>query len=163
MAALRELHVWREEVARRRDVATFRVVGNEILIAAARALPQSPRQLAQVQGVPASIADRHGEDMSAAIQRALDLPESELPRRERGPRRPPPDAEFEELVERVRKVRDEAATRLQLDRGFLMPRQQLEGVARLRPKTAEALLEVADMRRWQVEALGDALLAAVKP
>jgi ribonuclease D len=66
-------------------------------------------------------------------------------------------------VERVRKVRDEAATRLQLDRGFLMPRQQLEGVARLRPKTAEALLEVADMRRWQVEALGDALLAAVKP
>lgn len=162
LAALRELYEWREEIARRRDVATFRVVGNEVLIAIARALPRGARQLARVEGVPSSIGDRYGEEMSGAVARALALPESQLPIRERPPRRPPPDPEFEEQVERLKRARDEAASRLGLDRGFLMPRQQLEAVARLRPVTEGAMMDVPDMRRWQVEALGARLLEALK-
>ncbi|HEX2166631.1 MAG TPA: HRDC domain-containing protein, partial [Longimicrobiales bacterium] len=163
MAALRELHAWREALAEQRDLATFRVVGNDVLIAIARELPRDTRELARTKGVPGSIGDRYGVDMMAAVQRALDLDEADLPRRERGPRRPPPDAEFDARVERLKKVRDAAAEALGLDRGFLMPRQQLEAIARQRPRTEEDLMvEVADMRRWQVEALGAALLRAVK-
>lgn len=162
MAALRELHGWREEVAERRDVATFRVVGNEVLIAAARALPGDVRALANTQGVPGSIADRYGTDMIAAVQRAANLEESELPRRERGPRRPPPDADFDATVERLKRTRDAAAEALSLDRGFLMPRQQLEAIARQRPQTEEELMKVPDMRRWQVEALGAELLDSLR-
>ncbi|HEX6308184.1 MAG TPA: HRDC domain-containing protein [Longimicrobiales bacterium] len=161
LAALRELHDWREEVAARRDVATFRVVGNEMLIAAARALPRDVRDLARTQGVPGSIVDRYGVEMVAAVNRALALRETELPRRERGPRRPPPDAEFDARVEKLKKVRDAAADALGLDRGFLMPRQQLEAIARQRPGDESELMEVADMRRWQIEALGRQLLAAL--
>jgi ribonuclease D len=161
MAALRELYEWREEQAQRRDVATFRVVGNEVLIAAARALPGDIRELSRAPGVPGSIADRHGSDMVAAVQRAVSLPESELPQRIRGPRRPPPDPAFEERAERLKKARDAAAEELGLDRGFLMPRQQIEEMARRMPRTEEQMLEVADMRRWQIEALGDRLLAAL--
>jgi ribonuclease D len=161
MAALRELYEWREEQAQRRDVATFRVVGNEVLIAAARALPGDIRELSRAPGVPGSIADRHGSDMVAAVQRAVSLPESELPQRIRGPRRPPPDPAFEERAERLKKARDAAAEELGLDRGFLMPRQQIEEMARRMPRTKEQMLEVADMRRWQIEALGDRLLAAL--
>jgi ribonuclease D len=161
MAALRELYEWREEVARRRDVATFRVIGNEVLLAIARGMPQDTRQLARLDGVPASTADRHGVELMAAVQRAIDLPESALPRRERQPRRPPPDPEFEALVEKLKRARDAVAQELNVDRGFLMPRQQLEDVARLRPQQAEHLLRVTEMRRWQVEALGERLLAAV--
>jgi ribonuclease D len=158
MAALRELYEWRESVAQRRDVATFRVVGNDVLIAIARALPAEARQVGRVQGVPGSIAERHGMDMAAAVQRALELPETELPRRARPPRRPPPDPEFEELVEKLRKARDAAAAELEIDRGFLMPRQQLEDTARLRPLSLDQLLRVPDMRRWQLEAVGARLL-----
>jgi ribonuclease D len=137
-------------------------VGNEVLISAARALPQDTRQLAQTQGVPGALAERYGAEMVAAVQRALALPESELPRRERGPRRAAPDADFDERVERLKRVRDAAAESLALDRGFLMPRQQLEAIARQRPATTEQLLEVPDMRRWQIEALGSQLLNALK-
>jgi ribonuclease D len=158
MAALRELYDWREDVAERRDVATFRVVGNEILIAIARALPGDARQIGRIQGVPSSIAERYGSDMAGAIRRALELPESELPQRLRGPRRPPPDPEFETLVERLKRARDTAADELKLERGFLMPRQQLEEMARLRPRSPEAMLQVSDMRRWQVEALSARML-----
>ncbi|MGH7463864.1 MAG: ribonuclease D [Longimicrobiales bacterium] len=162
MAALRELYEWREGLAERRDVATFRVVGNDVLIAAARALPRDVRELAGTKGVPGSIAERYASEMIAAMQRALELDEKDLPRRERGPRRPPPDAEFEARVERLKSVRDAAAESLGLDRGFLMPRQQLEGIARQRPGTEAELMHVPDMRRWQIEALGTQLVAALK-
>jgi ribonuclease D len=162
MAALRELHEWREALAEQRDVATFRVVGNDVLIAAARALPRSMRELSQTKGVPGSIAERYGNDMLERVGRALDLDDSELPRRQRGPRRPPPDADFDELVERLKRIRDAAAEELGLDRGFLMPRQQLEAIARQRPRTEADLAEVPDIRRWQVEALGARLIGALK-
>jgi ribonuclease D len=161
MAALRELYEWREELAKKRDVATFRVVSNEVLIAAARALPRDVRALANTQGVPGSIAERHGAEMIAAVERAAVLSEAELPRRERGPRRPPPDADFDAVVERLKKARDAAAETLGLDRGFLMPRQQLEAIARMRPRSEVELLQIPDMRRWQVEALGAPLLKAL--
>lgn len=161
LAALRELHRWREGVAERRDVAPFRVVSNEVLVAIARELPAHARALAATAGVPASIAERMGPEMLAAVDRARALPDIDLPRRVRPPRRPPPDAAFEERVERLKRVRDQVATELGLDRGFLMPRQQLEHTARSGVRTNGDLLQVPDMRRWQVEVLGERLLEAL--
>jgi ribonuclease D len=161
LAALRELHAWREAIAQEKDAAPFRVVNNEVLIAAARALPRTQAQLAETAGVPASVAQRRGAEMLAAVRTALELPELELPVRPRGPARPPPDPEFEKLVDRLKAARDRAADELALDRGFLMPRYQLERLARERPTSLEALHASGDIRGWQVEALGDALLAAL--
>lgn len=162
MAALRELYRWREGIAERRDVATFRVVGNDVLVNVARELPASERELRGIKGVPGAIADRYGHDLLDAVHRAGALDEAELPRRVRGPRRPPPDPAFDALVERLKKVRDTAADELSLERGFLMPRHQLESAARERPQTEEQLLQLPDMRRWQVEALGAGLLSVLR-
>ena len=162
MAALRELYAWREEAAEKRDVATFRVISNELLVASAKALPSDARGVAAVESMPPTIAERYGNDISAAIRRALALSEDELPKRLRTARRPPPDAEFDALVEKLKRARDAAAESLNLDRGFLMPRQQLEGAARLKPRVLDDLLEIPDMRRWQVEALGERLLNVLK-
>jgi ribonuclease D len=162
MAALKELYDWREDAARKRDVATFRVMGNEVIIAVARALPRDSRQLAKVPGVPASIAERHDTELLGAVERAMALDEKDLPKRERPPRRPPPDPEFEDRADRLKRARDAAAEALGLDRGFLMPRQQLEDIARRQPETLAEISEMPSVRRWQVEALGDRLLKALK-
>lgn len=162
LAALRELHTWRERTAMRRDVAPFRVTGNDVLVAVARALPRSATELAATAGVPGSIAERYGRDLLDGVARALTLAEEELPRRKRGGPRPPLDPDFERLVERLKGARDAAAEELALDRGFLMPRQQLEDVARSGARTRDELAQVRDMRRWQVDALGDRLLAVLR-
>jgi ribonuclease D len=162
LAALRELHGWREAIAEERDVAPFRVIGNDVLVAVARGLPRTPQELGQVPGVPPAIASRRGPELLAAVHAALALPEGELPVRPRGPARPDFDPDFERLAELLKGARDRAADRLELDRGFLMPRHQLESIARARPKSLDALAQVGDVRRWQVEALGEALLAALK-
>ena len=162
LAALRALHEWRESVASRRDVAPFRVVSNEILVALSRALPANEAALTATAGVPPSIAERHGREMMAALERAAALPASELPQRPRPRGRPAPDPELDKLVERLKTARDNAADTLGLDRGFLMPRQQLEDVARSNAKSPDQLAAVPDMRRWQIEAMGELLIDVLK-
>lgn len=162
LAALRELYGWREGVARTRDLAPFRVLTNDVLVEIARRMPRTTRELSEVPGAPRSLADRYGRELLAALDRARGLAESELPVRPRPPLRPPPDPEFEALVERLRQVRDEAATGLGLDRGFLMPRAQLEELARRRPATLAEFEAIPGFRRWQVEAVGGELLTVLR-
>src|SRR5690606_2589080 len=126
----------------------------------ARQMPASTAALAKLRGVPRSLPERSGQDVLDALDRARALPEAELPVRPRGPRRLPPDPEFDALVERLRAARDRAAVALHLDRGFLMPRSQFEELARRKPRTEQELLEVPGVRRWQAEAAGKALLEA---
>jgi len=161
LAALRELYAWRERTAEERDLAPFRILTNEAMIEIARQSPRTTAGLAQVRGVPRSLPERSSREILEALERARSLPESELPVRPRGPRRPPPDPDFEALVERLRAARDRAADALQMDRGFLMPRAQLEELARRRPRTLQELAEIPDVRRWQVAAAGEILLEAL--
>jgi ribonuclease D len=161
LAALRELHAWREEVAEARDTASFRVAGNEVLLEIARTMPSSALQLTGMRGLSASLLEKRGAEMIEAVRRALRLPAAELPTFPRGPRRPPPDPSFDERMDRLRRARDEAADEVGLDRGFLMPRAQLEALARLQPRTLEELRTVPDMRDWQVEVTAQRVLNAL--
>ncbi|HEX7049197.1 MAG TPA: HRDC domain-containing protein, partial [Longimicrobiales bacterium] len=162
LAALRELYGWREAVARERDVAPFRVLSNAPLIEIARRMPEGMAGLAAVPGAPRSLPGRHGDAILAALRRARALPAEALPVRRRAPARPRPDPEFDATLDRLRAARDAAAEALALDRGFLMPRAQLEELARRRPTSREALAAIPGIRRWQVEAAGDAVLAAIQ-
>lgn len=161
LAALRELHRWREERGRSEDRATFRIMPNTALVALARALPADLDGLRRVDGVADRPARRYGEALLDALERARGVPERELPERPVRPRRPPPDPALEARVERLKQVRDRRSEALGLDRGFLMPRSQLEQVAREAPMTTEELAALPGMRRWQVEALGGPLLDAL--
>jgi ribonuclease D len=158
LAVLRELHRWREDAAQTRDVAPFRVLSNEPMLEIARLMPATADQLDQIKGISASLRERRVPELLAAVARAAQLPTDALPGFPRGPRRPPPDPTFEQRMDRLRRGRDEIADALKLDRGFLMPRTQLEAIARLQPKSVLALREVADIRNWQIEALGTRLL-----
>jgi ribonuclease D len=160
LAALRELYRWRDELAARLDRATFRVVDNEVLLAVSRALPTTAQALAETRGVPPAHVRRHGADLVAAVQRALALPETQLPRFERTPR-PPKDPAFDARVERLKAARNRIATELALDAGVLCGRPTLEAIARAHPNDRAGLADVGELRRWQLDVLGDALLAAV--
>lgn len=161
LAVLRELHAWREHAAEARDVATFRVLSNEALLEIARRSPTDATGLAGIVGLTTNIIERRGDELLAAVRRAISLSEAELPQFPRGPRRPAPDADFEMRAERLKLVRDRIADRLNLERGFLMPRQQLEEIARKKPSSSAELAAITEMRKWQVEALGEELVKSL--
>jgi ribonuclease D len=162
LAALRELYNWREAVAAERDRASFRILPNEALLGVAHELPEAMDALARVPQLPQPFVERYGAELLAAVERARGLPEDELPVRPRRPARRPPDPTFDALMDHLKAARDVAADQLGLDRGFLMPRSQLEEIARERPRSLDRMREIPGLRRWQVEALGGSLLRVLK-
>jgi ribonuclease D len=157
LAVLREVSHWREKMAEQLDRATFRVMGNEVLFELARQAPRNVGELSSIKGMPKSMIERGGTDLIAAIRRGLEAPEAELPKFPRG-QRWNKDRDFDDRLGRLKSVRDAAATRLQLDPGVLCSRERLENVARTRPKTLEELQTVPDLRRWQIEEMGEEFL-----
>jgi ribonuclease D len=126
-----------------------------------QALPRTPAALNAIPGLPASLARRYGPALIAAVQRALDLPEYQLPVRERGPRQAR-EPDIEARVERLKLARNPVAERLGLDPGVLCGKPALEAIARANPADRAALGRVDGLRQWQVDVLGEALLAVLR-
>ena len=164
VTALREALDWRDQLARARDRATFRVVGDQPLLEAVIRRPLDARELSEIKGFPRGLARGEGEDLLDRFDRVAQLPDEELvpyPRHQRrGPGRPPP--EVEELAEKLKNVRNRRAEALGLDRGTLLPNATLIAVALAAPSDLAALERVDGIRRWQVEAVGEQLLEVLR-
>jgi ribonuclease D len=162
LAVLRELVPWRDAVAGQLDRATFRVLGNEQLLDIARTQPSTRQALGKIKGMPRGILEQRGGELLEAVQRALAVPESELPKVPRATRWDR-DPEFDARVSALKTARDEAAKRLALDPGVLCSRDRMEAVARRNPESAQEVLEVSELRRWQVGELAEAFVVALAP
>ncbi len=162
LAVLREIANWRDTVAARLDRATFRVMGNEALFEIARRAPKNTAELGAIKGMPKGMIERAGADIISAIRRGLEAPEAELPKFPKG-QRWNKDRDFDDKVTRLKLVRDAAATRLDLDPGVLCSRERLENVARSGANTIEDLAAVPDLRRWQIEEMGEGFVRALQP
>jgi ribonuclease D len=110
--------------------------------------------------MPKGMIERAGSDIISAVRRGMEAPEAELPKFPRG-QRWNKDRDFDDRVARLKAVRDEAATRLELDPGVLCSRERLENVARSGAQTIEELTVVPDLRRWQIEEMGKGFLRAL--
>jgi ribonuclease D len=161
LAILRELYNWREGVARRSDRATFRILNNEPMLAIARQGPREMAALKTIPGISADQAERRGRELLAAVQRAMDLPDQDLPRVARPPRRVH-DPAFDARLERLKAARNRLAAELDLQPGVLCPNGTLEAIARLNPGSLEELGRVPEIRRWQVREIGDELITAAR-
>lgn len=161
LAALRLLHRWRETVAEREDKAPFRIVGNDALLAVSRALPATVAELGKVRELPASLARRYGPALLDGVAQASRLNEIELPRVVRQAR-PTKDSGFDARLEHLKAARNRIALELGLDPGVLCGRTTLEAVARAKPTSREALAQIPELRRWQVDVLGEAFLEALR-
>jgi ribonuclease D len=160
LAILRELHGWRESVGRERDQATFRIMSNQTMLEIGLKAPTTIGALRGIQGISPGLADRRGRDLLAAVRAGLAVPESELPRFP-PTRRWERDPAVEERAERLREVRARVAGKLNLDAGFLISRASLDEIAKGNPASFEELAKIPDVRKWQIEALGEEILGAI--
>jgi ribonuclease D len=161
LAILREVYEWREEIARRSDKAAFRIMNNEPMLAIAKSPPGDLEALKAIAGVGTELVQRRGKSLLTAVERALAMPESKWPKLERPPRRQP-DPAFEARLERLKAVRNREAERLGLAPGVACPNGTLEAIARAMPATLDELHALPEIRRWQIEAAGHALLTAAR-
>jgi ribonuclease D len=160
LALLKELVGWRNSIAADQDKATFRVLGNEPLFEIAKTAPRDRSALSAIKGMPRGILERQSQGLLDAVARGLAVPDADLPKFPRGPRWDR-DPDFDARVSAIKTVRDAVATRLDMDTGVLFPREKMESVARANPKSMEELAAIPDLRKWQVEVLGEGILGAL--
>jgi len=161
LAVLRELYEWREEVAQRADKATFRILNNDPILAMARTPPTDVAGLKAIPGISGDQAERRGKEILSAVQRGLQVPEGDLPRIPRAPRRQH-DPALEARLERLKTARNRLATELELAPGVLCPNGTLEAIARANPGSMDEMTAIPELRRWQLAAIGEGLLEGLR-
>lgn len=152
-AILSELYRWRDEEARRRDQAAFRVLSDRFLCELARRAPTEPSEL----------PESHRGELFEAIQRGHKLGFIGFPE--------PAKSKFvenrlsrteQEVFDRLRRWRNETASLAGVEADQVVPNRLLRQVARSQPSTPEQLAAVAGFESWRLEQHGDALLEALK-
>jgi len=160
--ALRELYVLREELAESWNDPPFRVMNNPLLLALAQARPRSLRRLLDVPGFSPRMSRRLGERVLGALARARELPPiHELPVL---PKKDGTEGMSEveiELYERLKAWRRDVAEEWGIESSYLLNRHVMARLALARPLD-RAGLAAAGLEPWQVERLGDGLLACLR-
>jgi ribonuclease D len=156
LAVLRDLHQWRDALARKADRPPFKIIGNETLIEIAKTKPANARDLPKTPTLSRYHSERFGRDLVRIVQRGLELAEAELPEKNE-PRPWIRDKALEARIERLKRVRDQFAKDLKIDPAVLGARHILSAIA------TSGTLDVPNMREWQKGVMGKALLAAIEP
>ncbi|MES2570479.1 MAG: HRDC domain-containing protein [Verrucomicrobiota bacterium] len=140
-AILRELWRWRDEEARAVDRPAFHILHNEQLLYAADRI---------AQGVPTGFHHLRGSRLrrfEEAVDRALDMPETDWPVIVRTAR-PRPTKEEEAQFKILKQKRDKVAGDLQLDPSLIAPKATLEFIVSNPEEGAAKLMP------WQRQLLG---------
>ncbi len=163
---LREALEWRDEIARERDRAPFRIAGNRTLMEAAVRNPGTVEELTELGGMNAALARERGGELIRRFRSVTGKPAGALTGYPlnaaygNGSSRRL-DPQVEERLTRLKAVRNATAERLGVDRGTLLSNAILEVIAEAAPARREELATVGGIRQWQSDVLGAELLASV--
>ena len=161
LAVLKELFVAREAWAHAGGRPPFKVVGNDTLLRLAARRPKTLDDVARIPGCTPTVLHRCGEGILEAIARGAAVSEEMLPVLRR-PKKPRLSPAVERRIAALLAWRSQAAPRLGLDPGLLLPRRLIEPLAGAAPANAMTLGAVDGIRSWRVEALGPEILAALQ-
>ncbi|HSP32864.1 MAG TPA: ribonuclease D [Thermoanaerobaculia bacterium] len=156
LAIIRDLHKWRDHLAREADRPPFKIIGNDALLEIAKKRPETVADLAKLKPVAPYHRSRYGRELVDIVKRAMQIPESDLPERSE-PKAWIRDKALEHRINRLKQVRDRIAAELKLDPGILAPRHVLTAIA-----SSGSLEDIPAMREWQKQVLGDQLLTALQ-
>ena len=153
---LRALWTWRDEIARRKDRAPFRVAADDVLLKLAESPPRSIGELGRRPGLSPVLARTDGGRLFEHLDRADSIPEARIApgRRRREGSLPRLLPEAEDRARELRAARARRARELGLDPGLLLPNKTIMEIVRANPGSPEELARVPQVRAWQVEVLG---------
>ncbi|HED64879.1 MAG TPA: ribonuclease D [Planctomycetes bacterium] len=160
---LRELAIWRDGEAQRRDLPPFKVLGNRQLLDLAAAMPGSPRDLEHLGSLPMKVIRRIGDALLEVTRKAREMePIHTLPRLPAKDGSSVLDEFGHELHDRLKTWRREQASAMELDSSLVVNRRTLLSIAELRPATEADLDRVDGLIAWQKERFGSSILELVR-
>ncbi len=150
LALVRALWLWRDAQAREADVPSFKVLGNEPLIALALWIHSHPdKHLSRGPRLPRNCVGKRLEALEKAIGAARSLPPGEWPSLPERKRFIPATAAESERFNRLRESVAGLAAELELPPSVIAPQATLWAIVRSNARNEDQLRESCRLTRWQ--------------
>ncbi len=166
LPVLRRVAAVRERESARLDVAPYKVIGNDVLLAIAKAKPRTLDELRRVRGATQGPrAAQMTQEMLRAVREGLEdgpIPDEERAMLER-PRLAPSVAKAQRGREtRVMSWRRDAAKARGVDEQVVLPGHCVKDAAEVFPRSAAELAAIPGVGAFRVERYGEEILRALE-
>jgi ribonuclease D len=152
-AILRELVIWRDAEARRRNRPPFKILADPTLVELAAARPRTVEELEGINGFKAHHRRRYGRKIIKAVANGTSAkPPSPPPR----PPRPPDDVL--ERYEALRRWRKKTASQRSVEPDVVVSNAVLWELAQNQPRSPRELADLNVLGAWKQGTYGEALL-----
>lgn len=160
LAVLEELLRFRDNLARARNLPSFKILGSETLRQLAEKKPRRSGDLEGIIGLTAKLYNRYGREILEATARGLNFPSDQLPSYPH-PQRFVKDRLKGERMRRLKLWREAKAKKLGIEAGVLVNNSMLESVAAFACHGKEGIAALSAMKQWQKEVFGEELMKLV--
>jgi ribonuclease D len=155
-AILRELVIFRDREARRRDQPHFKVFGDRTLLELAKRAPQHTGQMRPVYGMSQGQIKRYGRRLLQVIERGR---QAQPPAYKRSPR---PPEEVLNRFERLHHWRKMRARARGVESDVIVSRDAIWEIAKENPGSAEALAAMGVLGQWRLQEYGAEILSVLR-
>lgn len=159
LAVLRELAVWRDEEARRRDKPRRTVLKDDVLVEVARRAPQTAAEILALRSAPPNMGERVAAQIAERVKKGLAVPKEERPHIEAAP---PLDDQGAALVELLSAVVRARALEASLPPSLLAGGDDLRTLAAAARRQMKSAFTGPLFEGWRGEIIGADLRAVVE-
>jgi ribonuclease D len=156
-AILRQLYIWRDREARRRDAPPFKILGDSTLVTLAMTRPYSKAELTGIRGLRPHHVRRFGDRILRAVKLGI---------RSKPPQPPPrPPRHSQREIARFRALRawrTELAERRGVDPDVILSNAILWALSEDNPKAMGNLKTIEGLGPWKRDKYGAELLRVLR-
>jgi len=147
----------RKEFAEKKDRPAFKIFGNNVVTEIVNARPVTIRQLEKIRELSQKQIGMYGESLIKAVKDALAVQNDDLPV---FPKRNIPvlSQGVPERIKKLREWRDRRAEEMGMDPALICNKSLMTAIAAQKPRQAEALKNIEEMRQWQIQTFGEEII-----
>ena len=156
-AALQNLCVLREQIAKKVDLPLFKVIQNDVLIALVLQKPETESDLYEIKGLTKYFIRKYGKSLLAAIESSKNT--RSLPRPANTPK---PSVDVLNRKDLLKNWRKEMGLKYDVPSDVILPKDILENIASVNPKEKEELKVIMSDIPWRYQRFSEQILSVIR-
>jgi ribonuclease D len=155
LAILDDMLKWREELAARRDIPPFKILGNLQIM---EILEKRPIDIEGLDILSLRQVSQLGKSILKIVQTAMEIPDDKLPVFPKT-KKQNLSAMALKKISALREWREGFGGKTGLDPSIICPNSLIQEIVLLNPRTAEELKGLDGIRKWQINLFGEEVCA----
>jgi len=155
LAVLDEILKWREDLALRRDIPPFKIIGNPQIM---EIVNTKPIEIGGLDGLSPKQVSILGSSILKKIQIAMEIPENKLPVFPKE-KRQKLSVMVLRKINALKEWRERHGKKIGLDPSIICPNSLIQAIALMNPCSPEQLKGLSEIKKWQINLFGEEICA----